>query len=100
MPTWIECLNNGLDSMWDFLRFHPEKPSVHDIEVLESYLDDLRTMMVQKNGGQEQYTTKTAGAIDFGDLEMTINSIVMQAMWIYLGHGFDMLKDAIKNELL
>lgn len=77
MPTWIERLNNGIDSMWAFLRFHPEKTSVHDIEVLESYLDDLRTMMVQKTGGQDQYTAKTAGAIDFGDLEMTINSIVM-----------------------
>lgn len=82
--------------MWNFLRFHPEKPTVHDIEVLEHYLDDLRTLMVQKSAGQSGYEAKTAGAIDFDDLEMTINSIVIQTMWIYLSGGLKMLKEVLK----
>jgi hypothetical protein len=73
--------------MWDFLRFHPEKPTVRDIEVLENYLDDLRTLMVQKSAGQSGREAKTAGAIDFDDLEMTMNAIIIQTMWIYLAGG-------------
>lgn len=65
-PTWTERLDRGLDPMWDFLRFHPEKPTVHDIEVLENYLDDLRTLMVQKSAGQSGREAKTAGSCTTG----------------------------------
>lgn len=95
-PTWTERLDAGLDPMWDFLRFHPEKPTVQDIEVLEKYLDDLRTLMVQKSAGQPGRESKTSGYVAFEDLEMTINSIVIQTMWIYLSGGLKMLKEAIK----
>ncbi len=97
-PTWTERLNSGLDPMWDFLRFHPEKPTVHDIEVLENYLDDLRTLMVQKSAGQPGRESKTSGYVAFEDLEMTINSIVIQTMWIYLSGGLKMLKEVMKSE--
>ena len=97
-PTWAERLNKGLDPMWDFLRFHPEKPTVRDIEVLENYLDDLRTLMVQKSAGQPGRESKTSGYVAFEDLEMTINSIVIQTMWIYLSGGLKMLKEVVKSE--
>jgi hypothetical protein len=84
--------------MWDFLRFHPEKPTVQDIEVLEKYLDDLRTLMVQKSSGQPGRESKTSGYVAFEDLEMTINSIVIQTMWIYLSGGLKMLKEVVKSE--
>ena len=97
-PTWIERLNSGLDPMWNFLRFHPEKPTVKDVEVLENYLDDLRTLMVQKSAGQPGRESKTSGYVAFEDLEMTINSIVIQTMWIYLSGGMKMLKEVVKDE--
>lgn len=95
-PTWTERLDAGLDPMWDFLRFHPEKPTVKDVEVLENYLDDLRTLMAQKSAGQPGRESKTSGYVAFEDLEMTINSIVIQTMWIYLSGGTKMLKEVIK----
>ena len=97
-PTWIERLNNGLDPMWSFLRFHPEKPTVKDVEVLEKYLDDLRTLMVQKSAGQPGREPKTAGYVEFEDLEMTMNSIIIQTMWIYLSGGLKMLKGVIERD--
>lgn len=97
-PTWTERLDAGLDPMWDFLRFHPEKPTVKDVEVLENYLDDLRTLMVQKSAGQPGRESKTSGYVAFEDLEMTINSIVIQTMWIYLSGGLKMLKEVMKSE--
>lgn len=95
-PTWTERLDAGLDPMWDFLRFHPEKPTVKDVEVLENYLDDLRTLMAQKSAGQPGRESKTSGYVAFEDLEMTINSIVIQTMWIYLSGGLKMLKEVVK----
>lgn len=97
-PTWTERLDAGLDPMWDFLRFHPEKPTVKDVEVLENYLDDLRTLMAQKSAGQPGRESKTSGYVAFEDLEMTINSIVIQTMWIYLSGGLKMLKEVVKSE--
>lgn len=97
-PTWTERLDAGLDPMWDFLRFHPEKPTVKDVEVLENYLDDLRTLMAQKSAGQPGREPKTSGYVAFEDLEMTINSIVIQTMWIYLSGGLKMLKEVVKSE--
>lgn len=96
-PTWTERLDKGLDPMWNFLRFHPEKPTVKDIEILEKYLDDLRTLMVQKSAGQPGRESKTSGYVEFEDLEMTINSIVIQTMWIYLSGGLKMLKEGLIN---
>lgn len=96
-PTWTERLDKGFDPMWSFLRFHPEKPTVKDVEVLEKYLDDLRTLMVQKSAGQPGRESKTSGYVEFEDLEMTINSIVIQTMWIYLSGGLKMLKEGLIN---
>lgn len=98
MPTWIERLNNGLDSMWNFLRFHGSKPTVKEIEGLEASLDSLRVMMIQKGDGSRE--GKTAGAELFTDMETVLNNIIIETMWLYLSGGFTMLKDVIKNELL
>lgn len=95
---WLDKLDGGqLDLMWQFLQFHGDKPTVKEIEALEENLDRLRVMMVQKNGGQEGRNAKTQGAVDFADMGTVLNNIVIETMWLYLGHGFDMLKDVIKK---
>ena len=83
--------------MWQFLQFHGDKPTVKEVEALEENLDNLRVMMVQKNGGQKGRSTKTEGAVDFADMETVLNNIVIETMWIYLGGGFKMLKEVLKN---
>ena len=100
MASWIEKLNEaGLEKMWSFLCFHPEKIKGKDIDVLTQYLDDLRVMMAQKTSGQPAREPKTKGAINFEEnLEMTINAIVIQSMWIYLAGGFDKLKKVVQDE--
>jgi hypothetical protein len=52
--------------------------------------------MVQKSAGQPGRESKTAGYVAFEDLEMTINAIIIQTMWIYLSGGTKMLKEVIK----
>lgn len=100
MASWLDKLNEGsIEKMWRFLCFHPEKIRDVDIDVLTQYLDDLRVMMVQKTSGQPAREPKTKGALDFEEnLEMTINAIVIQTMWIYLAGGFDKLKKAVHDE--
>lgn len=97
MATWIGKLDGGqLDVMWNFLCFHPNKPSVKEIEGLESSLDSLRTMMIQKGDGSRE--GKTAGAELFTDMETVLNNIIIETMWLYLSGGFEMLKEMVKND--
>lgn len=99
MPTWTERLDKGqLDLMWSFLQFKGKGVSVNEIKTLEKHLDELRTAMVQKTGGQEKYSSKTEGAVNIDDLGTIINCIVIEAMSIYLGGGFEMLKKHIEEE--
>lgn len=98
-PSWLGKLDGGrLDLMWQFLQFHGEKPTVKEIEGLEENLDSLRVAMVQKSGGQESRNVKTAGAVDFADIETVLNNIIIETMWIYLSGGFKMLKEVIGDE--
>lgn len=97
MATWIGKLDGGqLDMMWNFLRFHPDKPSVKEIEGLEASLDSLRTMMTQKGDGSRE--GKTTGAELFAEMETVLNNIIIETMWLYLSGGFEMLKEAVKND--
>lgn len=97
MATWIGKLDGGqLDVMWNFLRFHPDKPSVKEIECLEASLDSLRTMMIQKGDGSRE--GKTAGAELFSEMETVLNNIIIETMWLYLSGGFEMLKEMVKND--
>lgn len=75
MATWLGRLDGGqLDVMWNFLRFHGDKPSVKEIEGLKGNLDRLRTMMIQKGDGHRE--GKTTGAELFTDMETVLNNIV------------------------
>ena len=95
--TWLGKLDGGqLDLMWNFLRFHPDKPTVKEIDGLTENLDRLRTMMIQKGDGSRE--GKTAGAELFTEMETVLNSIIIETMWIYLSGGFEMLKEVVKND--
>lgn len=97
MATWLGKLDGGqLDLMWNFLRFHPDKPTVKEIDGLTENLDRLRTMMIQKGDGSRE--GKTAGAELFDDMETVLNNIIIETMWIYLSGGFEMLKEVIKSD--
>lgn len=99
MPTWIDKLDSGqLDLMWNFLRFKGDGVKLNEVEALEKHLNELRTAMVQKTGGQEKYSSKTEGAVNIDDLDTIINCIVIEAMSIYLGGGFEMLKKLMEEE--
>ena len=90
--TWIGKLDGGqLDLMWNFLRFHRDKPTVKEIDGLIENLDRLRTMMIQKGDGSRE--GKTAGAELFDDMETVLNNIVVETMWLYLSGGLKMLKN-------
>lgn len=99
MPTWIDKLDGGqLDLMWNFLRFKGDGVKLNEVEALEKHLNELRTAMIQKTGGQEKYSSKTKEAVNIDDLGTIINCIVIEAMSIYLGGGFEMLKKLIEGE--
>lgn len=99
MPTWIDKLDGGqLDLMWNFLRFKGDGVKLNEVEALEKHLNELRTAMVQKTGGQEKYSSKTEGAVNIDDLGTIINCIVIEAMSIYLGGGFEMLKKHMEGK--
>lgn len=94
---WIGKLDGGqLDMMWNFLRFHGDKPTVREIEGLEANLDSLRTMMIQKGDGHRE--GKTAGAELFDDMETVLNNIIIETMWLYLSGGFEMLKEVLNSD--
>lgn len=96
--TWLGKLNGGqLDLMWQFLQFRRnEPPTVREIESLESLLDSLRVMMVQKTDKNRE--GKTKGTEDFADLETVLNSIIVETMGIYLEGGFEIMKGALKDD--
>lgn len=85
----IEELDKGqLDLMWNFMRFKCGQKS--NIPLLKQNLDELRQLMIQKTGGQEQY--KKAYEVSFDDLGTIINCIVIEAMQLYLSGDLDKLE--------
>ncbi len=95
--TWLGKLNGGqLDLMWQFLQFRTEPPTVREIESLESLLDSLRVMMVQKTDKNRE--GKTKGTEDFADLETVLNCIIVEVMGIYLEGGLEIMKGVLKDE--
>jgi hypothetical protein len=95
--TWLGKLDGGqLDVMWNFLRFHGDKPTVKEIDGLTENLDRLRTMMIQKGDGHRE--GKTAGAELFDDMETVLNNIIIETMWLYLSGGLEMLKEVLNSD--
>lgn len=97
MSKWTENLDRGqLDLMWNFLKFMNDGVTVKEVENIERLLDDLRTGMVQKSGGQPNNSGTKKDYINFEDVGTIINCIVVETMHIYLHGGFEKLKEVLK----
>ena len=87
----VKDLDAGqLDFMWNFLKFKGKDLSIHDIKGIKDNLDAIRQLMIQKTGGQKNY--KKSYELDINDLGTYVNTVVIQAMSIYLCGGFDILE--------
>lgn len=88
MKHTVEELDKGqLSLMWNFLRFGSVKSNV---KVLKRLLDDLRQAMIQMTAGQEQY--KKSYEVPSSDVGTIVNSIVIEAMCLYLSGDLDKLE--------
>ena len=88
----IKELDKGqLELMWNFLRFGNNKLETRDINDLEENLNCIRQLMVQKTGGQPQYSDSQATNIN--DLGTYINFVVISTMRIFLAGGLDILRE-------
>lgn len=87
MKHTIKELDAGqLDLMWQFLQMGHQKSN---IPALKENLDLLRQAMIQKNAGQEKYSTKEC--VNFQELGTIINCIVIETMCLYLSGDLDKL---------
>lgn len=83
----------SLGIMWDFLKMGHQKAN---IPALKEYVFDLIKMMTQKTAGQEKYAS--TGDLNYEtDLNMTICSIVIEAMALVLSGRLDELEREIGN---
>lgn len=93
MKRTVEELDAGqLDLMWAFLRAGFVKSN---IKVLKQYCVDLRQLLIQKTGGQPKH--KKANEVSFDDIGTICNSIVIEAMALYLSGDLDLL-EKIKSD--
>lgn len=72
--------------MWSFLQMGAQKP---DIPGLKEHCETLRKMMMQKTAGQRK---DKPNDVDFADLDMLCNFIVIEAMCLYLSGDLDRLE--------
>lgn len=97
--TWTEKLDSGqLDLMWNFLQFTGDGARKEDVDELKGLLDQLRTAMIQKSGGQPGRDPKTKGAVDYNDIPTITNSIIIVTMQLYLSGGLDKLREVLPSE--
>jgi len=85
-----------LELMWGFLQFKKRALSLSDIEGIESNLNSIWQLLIQKTAGQNQHSSKEA--LKYEDLGTYINNVVIYAMGIMLDGGFDTLKESIRKE--
>ena len=71
--------NDAFDTMWSFLQMGEQKANYPE---LKNQCLALRTLMMQKTGGQEKYARN--GDISFDDLDTIKNNIVIEAMALVL----------------
>lgn len=76
------------DTMWHFLMTGGQKAN---IQALREYVYDLIGMTTQKTAGQERHKAKTD--IPWSELDMTIWSIVCEAVALVLSGELDRLED-------
>lgn len=82
----------SLDTMFSFLQMGRQKPNV---EALKENCEWLRKAMTQKTAGQRE-DKKTD--VDFEELDVRLNFIVIEAMALYLSGALDDLGRALKTD--
>lgn len=86
MKKPIDVKHDSFDAMWSFLQMGCQKP---DIPGLKEHCKTLREMMMQKTAGQRK---DKPNDVDFADLDMLCNFIVIEAMCLYLSGDLDRLE--------
>jgi hypothetical protein len=86
MKKPIDVKHDSFDTMWSFLQMGGQKP---DVLGLKEHCETLRKMMMQKTAGQRK---DKPNDVDFADLDMLCNFIVIEAMCLYLSGDLDRLE--------
>lgn len=86
MKKPIDVKHDSFDTMWSFLQMGGQKA---DIPGLKEHCETLRKMMMQKTAGQRK---DKPNDVDFADLDMLCNFIVIEAMCLYLSGDLDRLE--------
>ena len=73
MPTLKELDSGQLKFMWNFTKMGEQKSSPEDVKRLKNNLDDLRQILIQKTGGQEQY--KKSSDVPMEDAGTIVNFV-------------------------
>lgn len=95
MPTLKELDSGQLEFMWNFIKMGEQKSSPEDVKRLKNNLDDLRQLLIQKTGGQEQY--KKSSDVPMEDAGTIVNIIVMETMSLYLSGALDKLEEILRE---
>lgn len=86
MKKQIDVKHDSFDTMWAFLQMGGQKS---DIPVLKEHCETLYKMMMQKTAGQRK---DKPNDVDFADLDMLFNFIIIEAMCLYLSGDLDRLE--------
>lgn len=81
--------HDALGTMFAFLKMGAAKSN---IPALKENCELLITALTQKTGGQEQY--RKATDVDFDHIDAIVNSIVVEALCLYLSGDLKRLEDA------
>jgi hypothetical protein len=87
--------HDSLDTMWAFLQMGGQNADHRDVENLMENCAWMVKAMTQKTAGQRQ--NKQSG-VDWAELEMRENLIVLWALTLYLSGWLDKLKEIMKGE--
>lgn len=77
----------GFDTMWTFLQMGQQKSNV---PTLKKAIQDLITMMTQKNSGQRPNDNKSINWEE--NFDMTIITIVLESTCLYLSGDLDKIE--------
>jgi hypothetical protein len=86
---------DSLDSMWSFLQMGGQEAGAETVEHLQEQIDWLIKAMTQKTGGQRKHKSSD---VDWTELEMRENFIIIDAMALYLSGGLEKLKKTLEAE--
>ena len=77
----------GFETMWTFLQMGNQEPNV---PLLKKSIQDLITMMTQKNSGQKENNKKSINWEE--NFDMTIITIVCESVGLYLSGDLDKIE--------